>query len=644
MSIFSSTAKLGTNNSNITENILDRYDQSTYHFKLYMIPEEEFLNGATTSTNEIIIAESGVTGQMTIDEVVIEGFVGPGKKNKNIQTNKIDISIRELAGASLIDSIIYASQTLNINNFNKCPYFLELSFRGWENGSPDTKTLSDLKFTWPIIIQGIQTEVDITGALYNISSYFLNEVSLLSEYSVLPEQISLKDCETVNDAITKLTNQLNKIETNKSLAMHSTPDTFEIQMNSTLGLYKLVDGDPTVQTTKTKESLDSEAYSKTISLNKGLTIMEAINKILAASPGYQKDSRLASTPSANNNEKVDKPKQIHKIGTTGKFGKFDTIRKDYTKQHVFVVTPYGMGTLITSPDDLTANGKNRYNNYVSKKVLVKKYNYSYTGLNDQVLNFDMKFNFLWYSKIPTQGGLATNNSSVSEAQHISDKIDKQILAKEEEATRGGNKSSASSFSFLDRFANNETTFGSETNISTLFGKNNRLANNTKFVSDYNAKPKTTINNIASFSGAPSTEEENIVKNVEQNKSAGASYVGSVLEQAFSTESGDLVNIEMEIKGDPYWIGQEYPTDEITTNEAAHGESKSSPFSHQLFFLFSVKTAQTPNVTTGIYDTGSTSFSGVYGVTKITNTFSNGLFIQTLSSVKDNLIEFKDTEH
>ena len=106
-------------------NQLDLIDNATYNLKLYMIPEIDSINGNYDSDNKVVIAETGVTTRILIDDLEIKSYIAPNRNIKNQESVRFDFVLREYYGAGLIDQIFIASQELGIKNYNKSPYYLE---------------------------------------------------------------------------------------------------------------------------------------------------------------------------------------------------------------------------------------------------------------------------------------------------------------------------------------------------------------------------------------------------------------------------------------------------------------------------------------------------------------------------------------
>jgi hypothetical protein len=73
-----------TNTGGFLPNILDDYDLPSYNFKLYMLPDTQVYKGNYDSKYGVIIAQSGVTGQIGIDDVQITSYLAPNVYQKNM--------------------------------------------------------------------------------------------------------------------------------------------------------------------------------------------------------------------------------------------------------------------------------------------------------------------------------------------------------------------------------------------------------------------------------------------------------------------------------------------------------------------------------------------------------------------------------
>jgi hypothetical protein len=644
-----------------------------------MVSEADIIGTNTLESKEtIVIAETGTTTRVLIDDLEIKSYIGPSRSNKNRETNRLDFTLREYYGAGLLDQIFIASKQLGIQNYFKAPYFIEVTFAGRDpaTSSPDTEVRA-LRWVWPIFIKSIDTEVDASGSLYTVESYVYGNLAGTDDNGSIPKMMSIEGS-TVQEAMTDLQNQLNLFSKGESVTNISIPDTFVVTINDELGGLKLVGSNITVEKASTVP-LDSDDRSiRTITLDANMSIIESVNRILSAAPEYQAMSK--NTKTASDSEVIDAEgtKKLHRVFTDTKIISFDPNRGDYAKTFSFDIQPYEMSTLSVSPTESLADGKKKYSMLKGRRLIQKQYNYLYTGLNDQVLDFDLKFNFGWYVNMPSQAGLFTQHANASEGQHVSNmyyesqRIQEEIskarslVASAPEATRTSvasaqtsriqseiNNSQLSGFEqdqleqilaksvtprIPETFAGiyNANYAKSQSTSSSVTG-DNKADPSTRFVSDIIVNKQTLSNAYSQYpiSFGESRKNKSDIdgnRNVEGNKGAGRSYVNTMFEQAFSGNSGDLVNVEIEVKGDPYWLESKNGVEAQGTINSRTGQNS---------IVFTVQTADLPNEQSGIAENSNSPFSGVYAVRQVDHKFEKGQFTQTLYAVRDARITASD---
>ena len=109
-----------------------------------------------------------------------------------------------------------------------------------------------------------------------------------------------------------------------------------------------------------------------------------------------------------------------------------------------------------------------------------------------------------------------------------------------------------------------------------------------------------------------------------------------------------MNIELEIRGDPYWMGSGNVVDDSLTvlnlmpgaqnlpSTTAPAGVRANFLASTVMFLLSFRTGENYNQNTGImtFENSSVFYNGAYGVIEVTNSFKSGSFTQTLKAVKD----------
>lgn len=132
--------------------------------------------------------------------------------------------------------------------------------------------------------------------------------------------------------------------------------------------------------------------------------------------------------------------------------------------------------------------------------------------------------------------------------------------------------------------------------------------------------------------ASSTSEGNQPGAEPPSRTLLGTYHGNL--SSFNKEN---INIILDIRGDPYWIGY----DNLTQNYQLTNPSEArTDFADYLggdnMFYFTYRTGQAPNESSGFmqFDNTSQTVAGYYIVMRVTNTFREGAFTQQLQSIKD----------
>ena len=680
-------------------NILDFYDQVTYNFKLYMLPQavtkaESF---DIDSTKGYVIAQSGVTGQMFIEDVRIKtvtNMAGPNLKN-NTAIN-FEINIREFSGVALLDKIYLASIELGIDSYYKCPYFLELTFRGREASSsnPIDGGLYGKKWVWPLAILNIETDVDSGGASYVITTTSWDHLGHTDGVARTKQALTIP-ARTVGEAMKTLQKKLNEREPQEGASgTTSKADEYEIIIPKEWENWPFVVATESAQTPSRSQQSYQLVDSLSLGVEKNSTFRDAINTILASTEQYQIDAKQSTSrgetePSAEALE--GEPKILHRIDVITIQKEFDPARGDYQKKYLYKVVPYEMTTLHNNRQELAVNQQSKLSKIIKKQLLQKEYNYIFTGYNDQVIDFNMKFNFAWYANAAPQSGLFTSLSNAGEGKLFTDEWYKFFELRDRIQKYTANKPNAPTGSSTDdpekikkQIADANLTPAQKTELNRILetGHSERLNSATATASDEKRQKDNATNTqeesrsvtkntgprqryvsditiekaLANISAdttkrlipvayreqsASDDDKEGTANIVEGDKGPGRQQVNALFQQAFAGTSGDLIRVELTIKGDPFWL-EPSPLASNTYSrvmDAEHSSYAATPnqantMSAENYFLFRVKTPKLSNVATGLINSSPTTLDGVYAVTTVEHEFSNGKFTQVLTAIID----------
>ena len=708
-------------------NILDDYDSYAYHFRLFMMDEDSIKKrniGPASKDRRIIIAESGST-TIGIDEVSITSYPAPGKKNGFGVSTEFQFTLMQPLGANLLDLIFAGANRLGVNNFSKVPVFLELSFRGRQ---PDRSlggvipgfaqsallgedSLSDVVWIWPLFLSDMQMDINAGGSSYLIRAGLYEQMAYTNQAADLEKKTTIA-ANTVLDFFTELEKQLTTKEADKT----EKSKTQEIQDTYTFYIDKEISGSKIVPDLAEEvanrsaefnvENTDKMEYS----FDQGTSIDKIVETVLATTEYLQKKAKGTNSADAaveEGNKEKAVIQTVYKLITDTQIGEFDKTRNDYARHYRYLIVPYEMTTNQT-PSNAKANvgDQQRYDIVKNKGRLRKAYNYIYTGLNDQVFDFEIAFNFNWHAAVPFQAGVTTSSAN-SETTGKEAKVDPEGNPEEANKKKEGNKfgSSGPFGEFVDelgRFVESDATIsglaeGIATGdfdqltgqaselIASQISKGVRVAGN-KFaprlvqsrleerdaiVEDETPESLSALRSSVSYIESDPGIQHRISGGYAE--SAGKTLLTTMFEQAQSAIDADLMDITMRIKGDPHWLepGPVGRNSEFKTTLDATLEKYGTTINHedptgsvleiitgpntevtsmdatgnQEYMLFRSFTPKEFNEATGLTEAfdDNNVLNGVYAVRLIEHNFSGGQFTQTLDAIRDPNISLRDVD-
>lgn len=258
---------------------------------------------------------------------------------------------------------------------------------------------------------------------------------------------------------------------------------------------------------------------------------------------------------------------------------YDPKRNARAKKYVYRVIPYK-----TSIDRIKNPAAATPGETKLQRIIAKRYDYLYTGQNNDIIKFDLNFNGMFFTgalpRPPQQ-----NQSIVNpDTQNAAD--EKKVAA----------------------------------SVQT------------------GANPV----GVASVNGAPSVKAD---KDINTQSASGDKTVEQMVvdtfNKAFQYSSNDMVNVDLEIIGDPYYLSDSGinsnhfaapgPSDMINSDGSMNWEGS------QIFIYITWRNPIEPNLGTtgkgGLFNFpnggGVTPFSGIYHVTHVNHKFNDGKFTQTL---------------
>jgi len=705
-------------------NILDDYDSHTYHFRFFMMSPDA-IRGRTfdpkAQKERIVIAESGAT-TIGIDDVSITSFPSPSRKHKMGVATHMRFTLQQPFGADLVDKIFAGAKRLGIEAISKVPFYLELSFKGREPdrtlggtifpgavqdallGGDDS--LSDIVWVWPIILTDMNMTVDSGGSMYTLTAKALSDMAYSNQAADL-EKKTVVTASTVKEFYEGLEKELNKKEedkeqTNKTQAVR---DTYKFYIDNEISASKIVP-DNTKDIANRGADYNQEIPEKMeFPYEPGTSIDKITEDILSNTEYFQTKARGVSNrdaPTEGGNTSAI-TQTIYQLLTDTQLGDFDPIRNDYARHYRYLIVPYEMST-VTSQANRNANvsSQTRYDAIRNKGRLRKSYNYLYTGLNDQVFDFDISLNFSWYAAEQFMNGLTSNAQAEPTGKEADVDVDEKTDSKSLSEQFGLDPDSGLG-EFVDdtsEFIQTEGVEGVIEGIAT--GDFDQLTGSTsEFLAENVAKGVRIAGGKIPFLAQDQLQEReqlvedevgdednaNPMKAMQtflestpgvQNRVSGgyAENPGKIMlaqffDQAAGPPSRDLLNISLRVKGDPFWlspaaigrndtfrtmfdealakynvqINHEDPDGGVTGIETPTNVEVTSadPTQAQQYFLFRNFTPQEASAESGVTPgfTGNNALNGVYGVRVVEHSFSGGQFTQQIDAVRDTQIAISD---
>lgn len=260
------------------------------------------------------------------------------------------------------------------------------------------------------------------------------------------------------------------------------------------------------------------------------------------------------------------------------FGAYDDLVGDYAKKIIYRVVPFLVHHSIFSNPNTPPVGYD-----LLEKKICKRYDYIYTGQNVDILKFDIQINNMFYT--------GSNFSPESATPNEVKKDQQGPATSDTKGTRAGK--------------------GSDPKAQTA------NAGRARNFADPKAKKK-----VKGGAGTKDTTQ----------------LVAESFHQAFvKGSSADLISVDLEIIGDPYWLVDggmsNHFSKPITENALITEDGTANYEGSDVYIYLTFKTPSDINEAKGNYEfaiAGKDSpFGGIYRVSQCESTFADGLFKQKL---------------
>jgi hypothetical protein len=589
----------------VTPNWMSTVDSPTYRWTLYVVDNNLWNNpnlignddSALNNSQAFIIARQGVTTEFTLDNFMSLATVTPGQRHGNATPGIIQFDIFENLGFTFMDKVLLAGKRLGKPaNLYSQNFILKLEFLG-RDPKTSASVIHEGAFLYPVKINQIRSTTGPEGTRYNVVAW--SALKHAQTEAVLDTDITVKNIKTIEDFVRGFEKEYNdsqwdqmgpfskqagevvpkQIEINFDKGIYQRPGSATKVNGKALDWFHLPSkpfagtSDPSTSNKTGTNIADTDKNTTTAEreTNIGMWLEKTIkNNCPAWTQWVIEANKAGLTPHIVVEPTFKYPPRTMNQNKSGNYGNVEPILVIYEIKIAY--SDAGNDPSIAESNRKLADSQYQANRFKTLPI-EKSYTYLYSGLNTEVINYQIDVNNLFF--VVDQPGAAT-----------------YLAGKDSE----GNQ----------QFSPAEIT-------DSLFISD--LKQSSTDVSYFNPV-------VGGVAKADSAEKAQVTEYL-----ADDSAIARRLQDMAKREY-DALNFNMEIKGDPHWMG----------NMQAIVKGKLVPIDHAKQDALITFLQFNPNadklLTEQIKGEIDPISTGVYKLVSIESRFQGGRFTQTLNGYKD----------
>lgn len=281
---------------------------------------------------------------------------------------------------------------------------------------------------------------------------------------------------------------------------------------------------------------------------------------------------------------------------------------EQAKVYVYAVVPYFVDEHLTSAPSKVPN-----NIQGLSALAVKEYNYLYTGLNEDILNFDIDFKMNFFQNVAEDFGQLSGANGPGGTM-TNPRVPEPTITRQDPNTGA-----------VADFIGRSTASGNR-----VAGAGERVARaGDRFA---NLEPLATERSVRPSRTSSSGFRQSLGR-------ATKARIAEVFHDNIINGDADMINVEMEIWGDPYYIPTSgmgnYISSNSTNRPNVNDDGTMNYSNTEVHIVINFRTPIDYNPARGTMDFSDKQqmFSGLYRVLSVVNKFSEGKFTQTLKCVR-----------
>ena len=456
-------------------NIRHEYENTTYDLTLAMaterdtnawmkkagqidagVPSSEMnsLDSDLFKDKVTILAQTG-TSTAQITSLNIESTCAPTKANNLTYSAKFNFTVTQPLGVDFLRDIYTTAAFRGIENHYTHPYFLQIYLKGRNKDGIEELEVPGTRRLYCIYISNITYKVDLGQSVYEVTAIRNSDMGLADDHNLV-SGISMSNVNSFGDFVTKFQESLRQIERHNLGQTKLILDQYEIKVvgplsgegfspdkeieNAFMDAHIIQDFDKkniAIQDVKTgdvkveieKNTKITDIIEKFINRNKW--VVDYMAKI--------KEDYIKAF-SEKSWEKVNTNKLVPTISTASENISYDPLRRDYARKYIYIIhltesttPPIGIREEFSGGTQYT---NKRIKNYREKRAIRKRYDYNFTGVNLDVLNFDLQYNYQYVYGLDTLTGLYNKYGDIFFSDITNEQLNSQKKIDEARAKGG----------------------------------------------------------------------------------------------------------------------------------------------------------------------------------------------------------------
>jgi len=595
------------NSNSVPDSIgADRFTEDTKETIRKSAALRDALNRSTTEFNK--------NNDLYFKNVEMTSVPGLNEKRRLTSVTNIKMELVEPAGITLLEKIKAAAANNGFLDHLDAPYMLTVEFKGFdENGKSIKERNEFIKRVIPIKLVTMNIDVNQGGSYYDIQAIPYNEFAYSNNFMYPRTSGTLKSTtRTFKDAVVELQRILNEQnEQEKKAKFNQFPDKYEISIDEKLDpdqqlSYKLLAQAEMTQTVTLQEAGEESFDLSFIKFSNSTGIPMLLENMMKTHPKYgAKSFQEWSEAVGKGGTNSFNPNAA--LSTYFKYFRIRTSVEptenfDEIRQTNAKIIKIVVEPYYISAYNLATAGIHQDQNY--KSYVAKAYNYIFTGDNVDILGLDINYKVAYFQS-----------------------------------------------RLKDLEANDARTFETSTDATQedTGTPTNRV------------RPDGIPDHLSLL---PLKSEPSLYKSSTDGRTGPGDSRLDQFFDAITNPQADMVVVNMEILGDPAWLGQSQfiPATPINSNGSSRDPNiaffrgeltdvwnpKLRCFNYDVaepITNLTFKTPQDLNDQTGLYqisDDQRQVFSGLYKVVKVVHNFTDGKFTQNLTMIRFNNQDAKVT--